>query len=442
MKTLSQYALPYALTDGTYVVFCTRNQALISISESEYQILCQHPDDAQVLKEQIRQEVYDAMVQQKMLVDKHEDQDYLAYEVLQNKIASFANSELSLTIAPTCDCNFACPYCYEKHKRQSYMSDEVIDQLAEFVEKHEQCKTFSVTWYGGEPLMAFEQMKKIAKRLSSIKSKKWVGHSIVSNTSLITDEVIDFFREYELQSIQVSIDGTKAHHDLTRRFKCDKSGSFNIIMANIKKLLLHLPNTKVVVRVNIDKNTANDFGEIAKYLSENFKNHLNNLSIYPGYIRVEDKEQGCWNCNSVMHNEQYRFFENMAKDFAIPVNWIPQKAHKGCGATSLHSFIIGPEGDLYKCWNDFGDKARCVGYINNTDKKGNQLLLMRYLGMGTGFNDAACTNCAFLPVCDTGCPWERMANLYEGKHFNLCTMAKNHDILTNCLSNYVGNMRE
>lgn len=259
----------------------------------------------------------------------------------------------------------------------------------------------------------------------------------MTNASLINDEVIQYFKDFNLSSIQISLDGIKEHHDVTRRFKSDKSGSFDIIVNVIEKLLVNLPHTRVVVRVNIDKSTTADFGKIAQFFTKRFEQHLSNLSIYPGYIRVEDKERGCWNCNSIVSQDQYHFFEDMAQEYDIPVNWLPQKSHKGCGATTLHSYIIGPEGDLYKCWNDFGDKTRCIGNISDKELKGNIRLMMRYLAMGTGLDTAECTSCSFLPVCGTGCPWERISNLYDGKHFNLCTMAKNQEALTLCMEKFV-----
>ena len=31
------------------------------------------------------------------------------------------------------------------------------------------------------------------------------------------------------------------------------------------------------------------------------------------------------------------------------------RSGKGCSATHLNSFLIGPLGELYKCWNELGD---------------------------------------------------------------------------------------
>ncbi len=440
MKILSKYAIPLKLKNNLYILFNTRNQAIVKLQANEFESIKQIKNAAnlhEATKNILHPDLVSILEKQKFIVAENEDKDYVASEILRNKIASFSSNTLSMTIAPTSDCNFACPYCYEKHKRQCFMSDDVIDHLVQYVKNYQPCTKFKITWYGGEPLLAFDEIKKLSEKLVAIQDKEWIGHSIVTNASLITDDVIQYFKQYKLRSIQISLDGIKEHHDITRRYKHNKCGSFDVIINNIEKLLLNLNDTDVVVRVNIDKNTIDDYGKIAKFFAERFSGHLNHLRIYPGYIRVEDEERGCWNCNSILNQDKYLFFDKMADAYGVPVNWMPQRATKGCGATSLHSYIIGPEGDMYKCWNDFGDKKRCIGNIADDQLKGNTRLMMRYLAMGIGLDTAECCECNLLPVCSTGCPWERISNVYDNKHFDLCTMAKSEEILSQCMDKFL-----
>lgn len=50
-------------------------------------------------------------------------------------LVRFSDRSLGLTIAPTLDCNFCCPYCYEKGQHKTTMTSEVEDQLVSFVKK-------------------------------------------------------------------------------------------------------------------------------------------------------------------------------------------------------------------------------------------------------------------------------------------------------------------
>ena len=46
----------------------------------------------------------------------------------------FSTEALSLTIAPTADCNFRCPYCYEKDVLQNkVMTDDVAKDILDFI---------------------------------------------------------------------------------------------------------------------------------------------------------------------------------------------------------------------------------------------------------------------------------------------------------------------
>lgn len=78
-----------------------------------------------------RMEGCEDLVQQmqlgEMLVD--DDCDELAQIAVLSRAARFASNTLNLTIAPTLNCNFRCPYCYEKGKKFVTMTDEVSDAV-------------------------------------------------------------------------------------------------------------------------------------------------------------------------------------------------------------------------------------------------------------------------------------------------------------------------
>lgn len=78
-------------------------------------------------------------------------------------------------------------------------------------------------------------------------------------------------------------------------------------------------------------------------------------------------------------------------------------------------------------------KERCIGNIADEQLKGNTRLMM----IGIGLDFAECCDCSLLPVCSTGCPWERLSNVYDNKHFDLCTMAKNEEVLDRCMEGFL-----
>ncbi|MCR5137625.1 MAG: 4Fe-4S cluster-binding domain-containing protein [Oscillospiraceae bacterium] len=73
-----------------------------------------------------------------------------------------AEASLDLMILPTYNCNFRCPYCFERHRLSrgqewlcKTMSEEMVDAIFKAVEKEKArgVKAGSCTLYGGEPFL-------------------------------------------------------------------------------------------------------------------------------------------------------------------------------------------------------------------------------------------------------------------------------------------------
>lgn len=79
----------------------------------------------------------------------------------------FNDKNLGLTIAPTLGCNFACVYCYEKDSQKNvFMSEEVQDKIVEYIKRQiKYLQSVNITWYGGEPLLAFDIVKDMSEKI-------------------------------------------------------------------------------------------------------------------------------------------------------------------------------------------------------------------------------------------------------------------------------------
>lgn len=74
--------------------------------------------------------------------------------------------QLSLTIAPTISCNFGCSYCFQKHPKVR-MSPEDIDTMLRYIDRRlADGGSLHVTWFGGEPLLAFDVIVKFCDALT------------------------------------------------------------------------------------------------------------------------------------------------------------------------------------------------------------------------------------------------------------------------------------
>lgn len=86
----------------------------------------------------------------------------------------YNRSHLSLVIAATSNCNFRCVYCYEGSVlRASTMSEAIQETIVKFVESEApHLETFTVTWYGGKPLLALDIIENLSIKFVDICKKE------------------------------------------------------------------------------------------------------------------------------------------------------------------------------------------------------------------------------------------------------------------------------
>lgn len=188
--------------------------------------------------------------------------------------------------------------------------------------------------------------------------------------------------------------------------------------------------------VNVDENNKHEFHNITKELRSLF--HTDRLTFYPGFIRIEDNSMQKMKAPSIIGASKRDFYFDLHCE-GEDVNFYPIHRNKMCSAVKLNTYIIGPSGEFYKCWNDVGYKDRIIGYINK-ENLDNQSLLLKYLMDGTMFDSPECRDCFFFPICGGGCPQYRLKNKYNNGKFNLCSTfhdgTKNLDYLNRCLEEY------
>ena len=348
-----------------------------------------------------------------------EDEKYTFYLESKTKYLGETNNDsaLGLVIAPTIQCNFNCPYCFESKTDNRIMSDKVETDLINFIRHHSNTKAINLTWYGGEPLIAFDRIKSIWNRFrTELSNVKIQNHSIITNGWLIDDSVIAFFKETNLSFIQVTLDGMRENHNKTR---CLKNGAptFDKIYKNIIHLAKSIPSLDITVRVNVNKANPNDYTLLSSAFAEE---NLENISVYPGFIREDTPDGHSLTYNSISGSACHEFFRHAA-EHGISTSFFPSICNsKGCLMSSAYAFIIGPSGEIYKCWNDVGHTERIIGYIHQC-KPNNKVRLYRYLNETSAFSDSRCKECKVFPICDGGCGHYRYRNKFENGNFDLCT---------------------
>lgn len=99
----------------------------------------------------------------------------------------------NLAFIVTEDCNFNCSYCLPR-KEKKYMKPSTIEKAVTFFYPFLQ-EEAHIIFYGGEPLLAFDQIRYAVYLLQAKEKtgKKKLKFSITTNGSLVSDEILDFF---------------------------------------------------------------------------------------------------------------------------------------------------------------------------------------------------------------------------------------------------------
>lgn len=415
---ISKYTYMFVSSKGVNLIYNSRTNSLCQVDNQLYSTLKQcKENDSIVETNKIASATFNILCSNKMLVRPEEDDDFLLKHQYETNVNTYYNSTLLLVLVPTTECNFACSYCFEKEKKAQIMSDNVIDALITFINSRQHVKDCGICWYGGEPLMGFEIMKKIMKRIKTEVKIPVKKHSIITNGSLINEEVIEFFREYKLDDIQITLDGVRKRHDTIRRDKVTHAPTYNRLIGNIDKLTEELPTVNISIRVNIEKENKDDYLYIRESLKKKWTGKK--ITIYPGFLRMDDETGKALSCTSFQKEEiadfKYELYQKGITRNAV----FPHLTGEQCMAIRANAYVIGPKGEIYKCWNDVGNDSKIVGSIF-TSKLVNPNLYYRYLVGTKWYNRKQCKDCFYLPICDNGCAWYILRNQYEHGHFVIC----------------------
>lgn len=360
--------------------------------------------------------VSDLLKEQGFFID--EDIDELALYKFKYYQGMFAHKDFTIMIAPTMQCNFNCPYCFEgEYKKAGLMDDAVEDALVEVMLAHKK-KKINITWYGGEPLLGFKKMLSISHRLS----KEGINYesSMLTNGSLLSEKNISQLDILHLNAIQLSMDGIACDHDKRR---CYKNGapSFQHIINNLGRLL-RCTNIKVNVKVTIDKQNANGYKELKAYLYEHFFTYVKKgqLQISCSHVLNKTGFDICGLCYTTKELFQNGIECLKAKQENPWFNVIPQLA-RVCMFRQPFSLNVDSEGYMYHCMEQFGNPRYRIGNIKN--KSIDFSRLAQGMFAKDPFDDPECRKCKVLPLCGGGCPMDRLKYTEgSGKTPNYCSI--------------------
>ncbi len=332
-----------------------------------------------------------------------EDDDFNERELafVRYRISQYSGNSLIISVLPTLSCNLKCRYCFEQ-KYPGRMKEDVQEQIIVFIKSYLQrgIRELIVNWYGGEPLLCFDIIKKLSLRIIDLCRRYRVKYysSMVSNGTLLTEDRARELKMLKINKVQVTIDGEEEVHNYRRPYKNGR-GSYRDIMKNLQESMHYL---SISLRINVDRSNVNrslqEFSSIYKKLTQKKAN----LTFHFGHVRKNSVTCKCEHEECLTDREYWqKTLELNRLLLALGYNDYPfPDLGVTCGAGKLNSFLIGPQGELYRCWNHAGDETKVVGSIFKDIKL--TPLLISYLNFSCE-NRPECFSCKVMPVCMGRC---------------------------------------
>jgi uncharacterized protein len=416
---ISPYLFLFKRKKNEYLSYNGLNNSFLQINQRIFDLLNEAKKDVNVLNE-VDVEIQQILKENLILCTEEDIQTLFNQKKFFRSYNTFQNNVLNLTIAPTSACNFKCFYCFEDGISHKTMDDAKIEQLIDFVverSKHTQ-NNVGITWYGGEPLLAIKQITKILEGLRA-KNINITDNSIITNGYLLNEENFNILKDNNVKFIQITLDGSNSETHNKRRSCIDGSGSWDKILENLDNILNADYEFQVSIRCNVGKDNQEEYQVLKEYLENRWKNNKK-ISIYPGILKnYQDDDRP--DCQYLSDIESSNFL--ISQGVKNKNLQYPSYSIGGCSATQFNAYLIGPEGELYKCWNELGRTDRIVGNISNKSEV-NKTVLLNYLSGSCMLDDENCKKCCLFFVCGGGCQWSRINNYMYNKNENLCYYVK------------------
>ena len=336
--------------------------------------------------------------------------------VLKRKTSNVVKA-LCLHVAHTCNLN--CEYCFASqgkyHGERAIMDFETGKRALDFLIENSGSRTnLEVDFFGGEPLMNWDVVKKLVEYARSVEKqhKKNFRFTLTTNGMLVDDEVIEFANR-EMSNVVLSLDGRKEIHD---RYRVDYAGngSWDKIVPKFQKFVEARGGKEYYMRGTFTHANPDFLNDIQQMLNLGFTE----LSMEPVVCASGDPSELTKEDIEIVKDQYEKLAELMIQrdkegkpftfyHYMIDLKGGPcvYKRISGCGSGTEY-MAVTPWGDLYPCHQFVGDEKFLLGNIwdgvKNTD-------VQAEFAACNVYSRQECRDCWARLYCSGGCA----ANAYH-----------------------------
>jgi|GEM_PF-657889 hypothetical protein len=401
-----------------YVLYNTLTEKFMFISCELYHLFFNKEISVRTIREK-HPNLYEDLETLGFIVDNRIDEPKRYIERLKHNGDIETCDNYNLIINPTLDCNLRCWYCYESLKKGSTINENLIKGIEIFIQNlinKPIIKQFTLSFFGGEPLLKFKKViQPLITKASDLCRKKEVAFNVhfTTNAILLIPAIIENICAAQINlSVQVPFDGNECFHNKTKASNV-KLGSYKRTINNV--LYGISKGISFVIRCNCTLENIESFKDLVNEFSEIHDKNYVVFSIQ--IIWQEEKSQILRQKEKELYDYVFEKGFNKFRSSIPPVK---------CYADNCNSLVINYDGSVYKCTaNDFSLHNR-EGII---DKEGKICFNEKYKErIDTMYHISCCTQCKLFPICDV-CTQHKLKTIYKTGEFSKCSTLQMEEIL-------------
>jgi uncharacterized protein len=357
-------------------------------------------------KAQVRQ-VLELLIANKFII-RAAKEDKIILDSLRKKI--MPNIKI-LYLVPTSRCNFRCKYCSIMHNNKggSDMSEHRAKKAIDLFFSCLKDRNGKIIFYGGEPLMNFELVKWAVAYIRKKEKlmKKEINIVIISNGSMLTEEIIRFIKKNSI-SLSISLDGLKSNNGM-RVYENNKE-TFDDVIRGIK--LLKKNKISFGLSCTFSAHNVPDISRVSKFIcSMGIKglgfNLLKNLpNGLPTGCSMKDQNRALIKAFKIFRKKGIYEDRIMRKIKAF----INEKPHLADCSAYGGQIVVAPEGNVGLCHTLLlNSRQTSIGNVSSLTR--NKILrnkrFLQWSKISPLFRKE-CLSCYAIGICGNGCAAEAM----------------------------------
>ncbi len=270
----------------------------------------------------------------------------------ENYNLSSKNSKAAYFVL-TYNCNFACPYCYEKGINDSkILTKEMVDKV--FADNPD---LEHIGLFGGEPFLLSNKgiIEYIFKKAPNL------SYSAITNGYYL-QEYISLLKSVNFLNIQVTLDGSEKKHNKTRMLRNGKP-TYQKIIAGIRNCIEN--NIHITIRMNISPENIEDCLNEKAQIESTEWGHKVAFELQPLFQCQSDIRANLY-CSLFENDLDAKNISNDMLRKLMPIsNFLYNGTKlrpilKSCDREGQYKYYDA-NGDIYNCILAVGNKNKSIG---------------------------------------------------------------------------------